>query len=120
MVKEKSPPAWATDDPEAVELTYVQVTCLAWAPAHLVNPGNGKVLSALMTIRYSRGCAPSHRQPWSYRALLPFQCHFEIRRAGGRTLGFARQRGPSVSLGSRAALDRSRLRNGYSPSSYGH
>jgi hypothetical protein len=36
--------AWAADDPEDDDLTYVQVTCLACAQAHLVNPKNGKVL----------------------------------------------------------------------------
>ena len=55
--KEKRPPflyrcpntgdnvqAWAADDPEDDDLTYVQVTCLACAQAHLVNPKNDKVL----------------------------------------------------------------------------
>jgi hypothetical protein len=32
------------DDPEDHNLTYVQVTCLACAQAHLVNPKTGKVL----------------------------------------------------------------------------
>jgi hypothetical protein len=36
--------AWAADDPEDDDLTYVQVTCLACAQVHLVNPKNGKVL----------------------------------------------------------------------------
>ena len=37
--------AWAADDPEDDNLTYVvQVTCLAYAQAHLVNPKTGKVL----------------------------------------------------------------------------
>ncbi len=35
--------AWAADDPEDDDLTYVQVSCLACAQAHLVNPKNGKV-----------------------------------------------------------------------------
>ena len=34
--------AWAADDPEDDDLTYVQVTCLACAQAHLVNPKTGK------------------------------------------------------------------------------
>jgi hypothetical protein len=38
--------AWAADDPEDDNLTYVQVTCLARAQAHLVNPKNGKVLGS--------------------------------------------------------------------------
>ena len=36
--------AWAADDPDDDDLTYVQVTCLACAQAHLVNPKTGKVL----------------------------------------------------------------------------
>ena len=35
---------WAADDPEADDLTHVQVTCLACAQAHPVNPKTGKVL----------------------------------------------------------------------------
>jgi hypothetical protein len=38
--------AWAADDPEDDDFTYVQVTCLACAQAHLVNPKTGKVLGA--------------------------------------------------------------------------
>ena len=38
--------AWAADDPEDDDLTYVQVTCLACAQAHLVNPKTGKVLGS--------------------------------------------------------------------------
>jgi hypothetical protein len=38
--------AWVADDPEDEDLTYVQVTCLACAEAHLVNPKTGKVLGA--------------------------------------------------------------------------
>jgi hypothetical protein len=38
--------AWASDDPEKGNLTYVQVTCLACAQAHLVNPKSGKVLGS--------------------------------------------------------------------------
>ncbi len=38
--------AWVADDPEDEDLTYVQVTCLACAQAHLVNPKSGKVLGA--------------------------------------------------------------------------
>ena len=37
---------WRADDPEDDDLTYVQVTCLACAQAHLVNPKTGKVLGA--------------------------------------------------------------------------
>ena len=37
---------WAADDPEVDDLTYVQVTCLACAQAHLVNPKTGKVLGS--------------------------------------------------------------------------
>ena len=36
--------AWAVDDPEDDDRSYIQVTCLACAQAHLVNPKNGKVL----------------------------------------------------------------------------
>ena len=35
-----------TDDPEDDDLTYIQVTCLARAQAHLVNPKTGRVLGA--------------------------------------------------------------------------
>ena len=42
---------WRADDPEDDDLTYVQVTCLACAQAHLVNPKTGKVLEAQMTNR---------------------------------------------------------------------
>jgi hypothetical protein len=38
--------AWAADDPEDDDLTYIQVTCLACAQAHLVNPKTGKVLGS--------------------------------------------------------------------------
>ena len=38
--------AWAADDPDDDDLTYVQVTCLACAQAHLVNPKTGKVLGS--------------------------------------------------------------------------
>jgi hypothetical protein len=38
--------AWAADDPDDDELTYVQVTCLACAQAHLVNSKSGKVLGS--------------------------------------------------------------------------
>jgi hypothetical protein len=38
--------ASVTDDAEDEDLTYVQVTCLACAQAHLVNPKTGKVLGA--------------------------------------------------------------------------
>ena len=36
--------AWAADDPTDESLTYLEVTCLACAQAHLVNPKTGKVL----------------------------------------------------------------------------
>jgi hypothetical protein len=36
--------AWAADDPEDDDLTFVQVTCLACAQTHLVNPKTGRVL----------------------------------------------------------------------------
>jgi hypothetical protein len=36
--------SWAADDPEEDDFSYVQVTCLACAQAHLVNPKNGRVL----------------------------------------------------------------------------
>ena len=39
--------AWAADDPEDDDLTYVQVTCLACAQAHLVDPKSGRVLGAV-------------------------------------------------------------------------
>ena len=39
--------AWAADDPDDDDLTYVQVTCLACTQAHLVNPKTGKVLSRI-------------------------------------------------------------------------
>jgi hypothetical protein len=35
---------WVADDPEEDDLSYVQVTCLACAQAHLVNPKTGRVL----------------------------------------------------------------------------
>ena len=34
------------DEPNDNDLTYVQVTCLACAQAHLVNPKTGKVLGS--------------------------------------------------------------------------
>ena len=34
---------WAADDPEDDDLTYIQVTCLACAQAHLLNPKTGKL-----------------------------------------------------------------------------
>jgi hypothetical protein len=37
--------AWRADDPEDDDL-HVQVTCLACAQAHLVNPKTGKVLGS--------------------------------------------------------------------------
>jgi hypothetical protein len=37
---------WAADDPEDDDLTYIQVTCLACAQVHLVNPKTGKVLGS--------------------------------------------------------------------------
>jgi hypothetical protein len=43
--------AWAADDPENDDLTFVQVTCLACAQAHLVNPKTGGLIEALMTNR---------------------------------------------------------------------
>ena len=41
--------AWAADEPDDDDLTYVPMTCLARAQAHLVNPKTGKVLSAERT-----------------------------------------------------------------------
>jgi hypothetical protein len=38
--------AWVADDPEDDDLTYLQVTSLACAQAHLVNPKTGKVLGS--------------------------------------------------------------------------
>ena len=35
--------AWAADDPEDNDLTYIQVTRLSCAQAHLVNPKTDKV-----------------------------------------------------------------------------
>jgi hypothetical protein len=37
---------WADDDPEDDDQSYVQVSCLACAQAHLINPETGKVLGA--------------------------------------------------------------------------
>ena len=37
---------WRADDPEDDDLTCVQVTCLACAQAHLMNPKTGKVLGS--------------------------------------------------------------------------
>ena len=37
---------WAAEDPEDDDLMYIQVTCLACAQAHLVNPKTGKVLGS--------------------------------------------------------------------------
>jgi hypothetical protein len=39
--------AWVADDPEDEDLTYVQVTCLACAQVHVVNPKSGRVLGAV-------------------------------------------------------------------------
>jgi hypothetical protein len=50
--------AWAADDPEDDDLTYVQVTCLACAQAHLVNPKTGRVL---VTNRRAEFCAFTRR-----------------------------------------------------------
>jgi hypothetical protein len=36
----------AADEPDDDDLTYVQVTCLACAQAHLVNPKTRKVLGS--------------------------------------------------------------------------
>ena len=38
--------AWAVDDPEDDDRSHVQMTCLACAQAHLVNPKTGKVLGS--------------------------------------------------------------------------
>jgi hypothetical protein len=38
--------AWTTDDPDEEAFSFMQVTCLACAQAHLVNPKTGKVLGA--------------------------------------------------------------------------
>ena len=38
--------AWADDEPDDDDFTYVQVRCLACAQAHLVNPKTGKVLGS--------------------------------------------------------------------------
>ena len=38
--------AWTVDDPEDDDRSYIQVTCLACAQAHLVNPKTGKVLGS--------------------------------------------------------------------------
>ena len=37
---------WAADDPEDVDQSYVQMSCLACAQAHLINPKTGKVLGS--------------------------------------------------------------------------
>jgi hypothetical protein len=51
--------AWVADDPEDDDLTYVQVTCLACARAHLVNPKSGKVLGTADDEQIRRGSARS-------------------------------------------------------------
>ena len=38
--------AWADDEPDDDEFTYVQVRCLACAQLHLVNLKTGKVLGS--------------------------------------------------------------------------
>ena len=38
--------AWADDEPDDDDFTYVQVTCLACAQTHLVNPKTGNVLGS--------------------------------------------------------------------------
>ena len=35
--------AWVDDEPDDDDFTYVQVTCLACAQAHLLNPKTGKL-----------------------------------------------------------------------------
>jgi hypothetical protein len=45
--------AWVTDDPEDEDLTYVQVTCLACAQVHLVNPRPARSWAPMMTNRYA-------------------------------------------------------------------
>jgi hypothetical protein len=37
---------WAADDPEDDDQSYVQMSCLACAQAHLINPKTGKVLGS--------------------------------------------------------------------------
>lgn len=59
--------AWAADDHEDDEMTYVQVTCLACAQVHLVNPKSGKVLGSSLD---ASGLGPSPRALgifWRYR-----------------------------------------------------
>jgi hypothetical protein len=38
--------AYSVDDPDEDDLTFVQVTCIACAQAHLVNPKTSKVLGS--------------------------------------------------------------------------
>ncbi len=67
--------AYAADDAEDDDLTYVRVTCLACAQAHLVNPKIGKVLGTLRT-KKARGAMRSHNarqddtEPWPFQALF--------------------------------------------------
>jgi len=44
---------WRADDPEDDDQSYVQMSCLACAQAHLVNPKTGKVLGS--DDEYTRG-----------------------------------------------------------------
>jgi hypothetical protein len=53
-------PAWAADDPEDDDPTYVQVTCLACAQTHLVNTKTGKVLGS-GDVDAPNFCAVTHR-----------------------------------------------------------
>jgi hypothetical protein len=66
--------AWAADDPEDDDLTYIQVTCLACAQAHLVNPKTGRS-SALMSIRCAGFYAHSHSARRGHTEPLALQCH---------------------------------------------
>jgi hypothetical protein len=83
--------AWTADDPEDDDLTYVQVTCLACAQAHLVNPKTGKVLGALKTNRCAEFYAFTQRVLSSYGA-IGLSVSFFKSGDGGRTPQFIPQR----------------------------
>jgi hypothetical protein len=98
---------WSADGPEDDNLTYVQVTCLACAQAHLVNPKTRKV-------RGSDDDAFTQRALRSYGAVGLSVSSLKI---GGRVeiLGFTAKGGPIslVANGVRAGrLGHSGLRNG--------
>ena len=75
--------AWAADDPDDDDLTYVQVTCLACAQAHLVNPKTGKSWAPMTNscvLRVHAARAEGHTEPLAFSRFL---------KSGVETLAFA-------------------------------